>query len=56
MKKSNTTETPITEDMFFNDMSIKNKKIVELEMIMDELQDKIDDLGLPVNFVKNNLK
>jgi hypothetical protein len=54
MKKNNTTETPITEDMFFNDISIKNKKIIKLEMIMNELQGKIDELGLPVNYVKKN--
>jgi hypothetical protein len=34
----------------------ENKKIIQLEMIMNELQDKINELGLPVNFVKNNLK
>jgi len=56
MKKNNTTERPITEDKFFNDISIKNKKIIELEMIMNELQGKINELGLLVNFVKNNLK
>ena len=56
MKKNNTKGGTITEDKFFNDMSIKNKKIIELELIMDELRHKIDELGLSVSFIeKNNL-
>ena len=54
MKKNEPKITAITEDKFFNDISIKNKKIIELEMIMDELQGKINELGLPVSFIKNN--
>lgn len=52
MKKNNPKERPITEDKFFNDMSIKNKKIIQLNSIMKELEHKIDELGLPVNFIK----
>lgn len=32
----------------------ENKKIIKLEMIMNELQGKINELGLPVSFIKNN--
>ena len=54
MKKNKLKITDITEDKFFNDISIKNKKIIELELIMDELQGKISELGLPVSFIKKS--
>lgn len=53
-KNKNTKKYDMTEDIFFNDIDIKNKKIVQLELIMDELQDKISELGLPVSFIKKN--
>jgi hypothetical protein len=52
MKKNNTKERPITEDMFFNDVDIRNKKIVQLDLIMKVLEDKTNELGLPVSFIK----
>jgi hypothetical protein len=54
MKKNNPKERPMTEDKFFNDVDIRNKKIVELELIMKGLEDKTSELGLPVSFIKKS--
>lgn len=54
MKKNNPKERPITEDKFFNDISIRNKKMIDLNSIVKGLEDKIDELGLEVSFIKKN--
>jgi AAA+ superfamily predicted ATPase len=46
--------TSITEDIFFNEVVHQNNKRIKLEVIMEELQDKIDELGLPVSFIKKS--
>lgn len=52
MKKEKNLHNPsITEDKFFDTSNIKNKKIIELTSIMKEVEDKINDLGLSVNFI-----
>jgi hypothetical protein len=53
-KNKNTKKYDMTEDIFFNDVDIKNNNIVCLKSIMKELEDKIDKLGLPVSFIKKN--
>lgn len=50
--KENLHNPSITEDKFFDTSNIKNKKIIELTSIIKEVEDKINDLGLSVNFIK----
>jgi hypothetical protein len=43
-------------EYWVNKFHSQNQKRSELGLIMEELEHKIDELGLPVNFIKNNLK
>lgn len=58
MNKKNTNLKPsINEDEFFDIPNIKKKKIIQLTSIVEELQSKMDDIGVDISFIKkNNLK
>ena len=53
-KEKNILKDDITEDIFFNDINMDKSNIVCLKSIMKELEDKIDELGLPVSFIKKD--
>jgi hypothetical protein len=52
MKNKNLINPPITDEQFFDTSNIKNKKLIQLASIMKDVEDKINNLGLPVSFIK----
>ena len=57
MNTQNTHLKPsINEDEFFDMSNIKNKKIIQLISIVEELQNKIEDIGLDISFIQKENK
>jgi hypothetical protein len=55
MNTQNTHLKPsINEDEFFDIPNIKNKKIIKLTSIVEELQNKIEDIGLDISFIQKD--
>jgi hypothetical protein len=53
-KQNNYLKPSINEDEFFNDQDIQNKKIIQLTSIVEELQNKIEDIGLDISFIQKD--
>ena len=45
-------ELDITNEKSKTISELQNKKIIDLNLIVNELQDKIDELGLEISFIK----
>lgn len=53
-QKNNHLKPSINEDDFFNVSNVQNKKIIQLTSIIEELQNKIEDIGLDISFIQKD--